>query len=240
MIRALFASLFAFCLGLAAASAQTQRNDLNLVIAMDCSWSVDAAEYALQLAGVAAAFSDPEVIAAIENNHRGSIGVTIVHWSTVRIQKVALPWTRVSGPRDSIALANKVAGLKRLTRHGGTSISAALRFGRDLLEDAPFPADRYVVDVIADGENNVGDRIEDVRDEVVAQGVTINALGIVNVVGYLHHYLRNRVIGGPGAFVEKAEDYEDFKRAFRKKLLREIKGDPLTELPVRKAKWHRR
>ena len=89
-------------------------------------------------------------------------------------------------------------------------------------------ADRRVIDVIADGENNDGNRVEDRRDAVVREGTTINALAVINEVSYLHHYLRNRVIGGPGAFVERAKDYFDFERAFKKKLLREIKGNLVT------------
>ncbi len=220
---------------LATGSAQTQRTDLNLVIAMDCSWSVDDAEFALQLGGVSAALSDPEVIAAIKGNLRGRVAITIIHWSTSGIQKVALPWTVIESEQDAISVAARTASMRRLTRHGGTSIAGALRFGQRLLLSAPIPSDRYIIDVIADGENNNGDRIETVRDEVVGQGTTVNALAVINVVGYLHHYLRNRVIGGPGAFVEKALDYQDFRRAFRKKLLREIRGEPITQLPVKRA-----
>lgn len=232
--RHLFAIAFLWLLP-QAALAQTLRTDLNLVIAMDCSWSVDDAEFALQLGGVSAALSDPEVIAAIKDNLRGRIAISIIHWSTSGIQKVALPWTMIENERDAVAAAAQTASLRRLTRHGGTSIAGALRFSQALLFDAPFPADRYVIDVIADGENNNGDRIETVRDEVIGQGTTINALAVVNVVTYLHHYLRNRVVGGPGAFVEKAADYEDFRRAFKKKLLREIRGEPLTQLPMKRA-----
>ena len=235
MIARLLAAFALVWLFAGACFAQTQRTDLNLVIAMDCSWSVDDTEFALQLGGVSAALSDPEVIASIKGNLRGRIAITIIHWSTSGIQKVALPWTVISGESDAVAVARATASLRRQTRHGGTSIAGALRFGQNLLLTAPFPADRYIIDVIADGENNNGDRIERVRDEIVAQGTTINALGIINVVGYLHHYLRNRVIGGSGAFVEKALDYQDFRRAFRKKLLREIRGEQITGLPVRRA-----
>ncbi len=235
MMRWLATAICFAWLACTSVAAQSKRADLNLVIAMDCSWSVDDAEFALQLGGVSAAFSDPEVIAAIKGNLRGRIAVTITHWSTSGIQKVALPWTVIENEQDAIAVASQTASMRRLTRHGGTSIAGALRSGQQLLLSAPIPADRYIIDVIADGENNNGDRIESVRDEVVGQGTTVNALAVVNVVGYLHHYLRNRVIGGPGAFVEKALDYEDFKRAFRNKLLREIKGERFTRLPAKRA-----
>lgn len=208
--------------------AQSGRSDLNLVIAMDCSWSVNASEYALQAGGVAAAFSDPEIMSAIADGYYGRISVMVLHWSTAGTQKVALPWTVIANPGDAITFANRAARMSRQTVNGGTSISGALRFGQNAFKHAPLRADRLVIDVIADGENNDGNRVEDVRDQIIRLGTTINALAVVNEVGYLHYYLRNRVIGGPGAFVERAKDYMDFKRAFRKKLLREIKGELVT------------
>ena len=218
---------------------QFTRSDLNLVIAMDCSWSVNSGEYALQAGGVAAAFSDPEIIKAIQANIRRNISVLVVHWSTAGNQKIAIPWTIISTTSDAIGFAGKVASMERLTANGGTSIAGALRFGQNAFRRAPLPADRYVIDVIADGENNNGDRIEGVRDQVIGRGTTINALAVVNEVSYLHFYLRNRVIGGPGAFVERAQDYVDFKRAFKKKLLREIKGDLITEVDSEMKFAHR-
>jgi len=212
------------------AQAQPAGVDMNLVIAMDCSWSVNSAEYALQVGGVAAAFADPQVVAAITANPRGRISVVVIHWSTSGNQKIALPWFTIANADDALRFANAVASMQRQTANGGTSIAGALRFAQNTFTSAPTPADRYVIDVIADGENNNGDRIEFVRDAVVRLGTTINALAVANEVSYLHYYLRNRVIGGAGAFVEKAFDYRDFKRAFRKKLLREIKGNPVAML----------
>jgi citrate lyase gamma subunit len=209
--------------------AQSARADLSLIIAMDCSWSVNGSEYALQAGGIAAAFSDPEIVSAIADGYHGQISVLVIHWSTSGTQKIAIPWTVVATPADAIRLANRAARMRRQTVNGGTSISGALQFGQNAFKSAPMRADRLVIDVIADGENNDGNRVETVRDQLVRLGTTINALAVVNEVGYLHYYLRNRVIGGPGAFVERAADYFDFKRAFRKKLLREIKGELVTQ-----------
>lgn len=214
--------------------AQFARNDLNLVIAMDCSWSVNSVEYLLQIRGIAAVFSDPVIINSIRKGNRGSIGVTLIQWSTHKNQHISIPWTRIATPQDAIRLANRVASTKRDTVEGGTSIAGALRKGTQLLDSAPFRADRLVIDVIADGENNNGERIEPVRDFVVGQGITVNALAVLNEYDWLHHYLRNRVIGGPGAFVEQAADYQDFVHAFRRKLMREIEGPLVTELQPRK------
>lgn len=223
------ACLLGSCLVATITAAQTNRADLNLVIAMDCSWSVNGSEYALQAGGVASAFSDPEIISTIANGYHGKISVLVVHWSTSGTQKVAIPWTVIETPTDAIRFANKAAAMRRQTVNGGTSISGALEFGQAAFSSAPLRADRQVIDVIADGENNDGNRVENTRDAIIGQGTTINALAVINEVSYLHYYLRNRVIGGQGAFVEKAADYFDFKRAFRKKLLREIKGELVTE-----------
>ncbi len=210
------------------AFAQAKRSDLNLVIAMDCSWSVNSQEYALQAGGIAAAFSDPEILEAIKAGFRGRITVTIVHWSTSGTQLTAVPWQIIETEFDAINFARKAALMERRTVKGGTSISGALRFSQNAFKTVPTFGDRHVIDVIADGENNDGNRVENMRDQVADQGTTINALAVVNEVSYLHHYLRNRVIGGAGAFVESASDYIDFRRAFKKKLLREIKGELVT------------
>jgi hypothetical protein len=208
--------------------AQSERADLSLVIAMDCSWSVNGSEYALQAGGLAAAFSDPEIVSAIADGHYGKISVLVIHWSTSETQNIAIPWSIIATPTDAIRFANRAARMGRQTVNGGTSISGALQFSQNAFVSAPLKADRLIIDVIADGENNDGNRVEDTRDQIVRLGTTINALAVVNEVGYLHYYLRNRVIGGAGAFVERADDYFDFKRAFKKKLLREIKGELVT------------
>jgi len=214
--------------------AQSSRADLNLVIAMDCSWSVNSAEFALQLGGISSAFADPIIIKAIEEGRHGRINVLLVQWSETSRQIAALPWTTIFDGSSAISYANRVASSKRLMADGGTSIVGALQFSQNAFSSAPLLADRSVIDVIADGENNQGGRVENKRDQIVALDTTINALAVVNEVGYLHHYLRNRVIGGHGSFVERAADYRDFKRAFLRKLLREIQGPLFSETSPRK------
>ncbi len=215
------------------ASAQNARSDLNLVVAMDCSWSVNGAEFALQIGGIASAFSDPFIIKAIEDGRYGRINVLLVQWSESGRQAIALPWTTISNGSDAIRYASQVISTDRKMAAGGTSIVGALRFSQEAFASAPGDAERNIIDVIVDGENNQGGRVEDMRDAVISTGTVINALGVVNEVSYLHHYLRNRVIGGQSAFVEKAADYRDFSRAFARKLLREIKGQHFSSLTER-------
>lgn len=225
-------SVLAICFALqfyALAAAVAQRVDLNLVVAVDCSWSVNEAEFKLQQGGLATAFSDPAVIEAIKSNPRGAISVSVIHWSTEKTQINVLKWTKIDSTQSALTFANQILETRRATAKGGTSISGALQASQSLLETAPFRADRHVIDIIADGENNTGRRVERARDDVILRGTVINALAVINEVSYLHHYLHNRVIGGPGAFVERADEYQDFARAFRKKLLREIKGQQFSQ-----------
>ena len=204
------------------AEAQADRVDIALVLAFDCSYSVDAREYDLQRRGIAKAFLDAEIVTALQAGPNGRIAVTVVQWSADDIQTVAVPWRIVDGPVAAADLADRIGRMPRLAPPGSTSISAAILYSAGLLARTPFAADKRVIDVATDGINNLGPWLKDARDAALARGITINGLAIEDEVDYLRHYLRNRMIGGPGAFVEIADDYDDFERAIRIKLLREI------------------
>ena len=207
---------------------QAQNVDINLVLAIDCSYSVDGQEFALQTAGMAAAFINPVIVQAIENGAYGAISVTVVQWSHPDSQIVVVPWMRVSSPSEALELAGAIARTSRQTSEGATSISGMLKFGQRLIHNSPYRAARDIIDIVADGENNNGERVERVRDRLNADGITINGLAIQNEVSYLYYYMRNRVIGGNFAFVEQAASYRDFGRAIHRKLLREIQGVPVS------------
>lgn len=220
---ALLSGLLLALAGLAPhAAAQANRVDIALVLAFDCSYSVDAREYELQRKGMARAFLDEEIVTALQSGPSGRIAVTVVQWSADDIQTVAVPWRIVDGPATAAELADRIGRMPRLAAPGSTSISSAILYSTSLLARTPFAADKRVIDVATDGINNLGPWLRDVRDVAVAKGITVNGLAIQDEVDYLHHYLRNRMIGGPGAFVEIADDYDDFERAIRIKLLREI------------------
>ncbi|MCB1472708.1 MAG: DUF1194 domain-containing protein [Rhodobiaceae bacterium] len=199
--------------------------DLALVLAIDCSWSVDAREFELQVSGTARAFLDPEILKAIANGPNGRILVAVVQWSSDESQVLSVPWTPVSNAADALALAARIKAQVRQTAEGATSISGAILASMQALTRLPAPAARYVIDVSGDGTNNRGARVDDVRDEAAAAGITINGLAILNEVHWLHHYYRNHVIAGPGAFVEIAGDYGAYREAIRRKILREIRGN---------------
>jgi len=214
---------FGLLLPLPAGRAQTYEVDLALVLAIDCSFSVDSREFALQMEGMGRAFQREEVKEAIASGARQKIAVAVVQWSDDRNQIVTLPWTVISGGADADELSKLLAAMPRQLTEGGTSISAALAFSAPLFAAAPS-AERRVIDVSTDGRNNSGPPVSPMRDRLVAQGITINGLTILNDWPTLNFYFEQRVAGGEGHFVIPADDYEAYGQAILRKLLREITG----------------
>ena len=200
--------------------------ELELVIAVDASGSVDNDEFALQVEGLANAFRNPRVVAAIEGHGTAGIAVTVMQWSSPGNQIVAVDWTAVADVASASALAERIESAGRLL-YGETAIAHALRFARGLFAGDRFDGRRKVIDLSGDGPNNFGGVPRQVRDLAVADGVTINGLAILNEYAELDRYYEAEVIGGPGAFVMAAVDYQDFATAIRNKLVREIVGPPI-------------
>ena len=201
--------------------------DLELILAIDSSDSVDVREYALQVGGLAAAFRDPSVHRAIGDGPLGSIAVAVVEWSGRYQQVVQLPWTRLDGAAAAVAFAERIDRLRRAFDEGVTSISGALDFAAEQFAVNGFVAARRVIDISSDGVQNQGRRIDLAREATLARDVTINALVILNEMPDLEEYFSERVIGGFGAFVIVANDYPDYPEAIRRKLLREIGQTPV-------------
>jgi Protein of unknown function (DUF1194) len=218
---------FALLLPLPAGRAQVYDVDLALILAIDCSFSVDSREFALQMDGIGRAFMREDVKKAIAQGHRQRIAVAVVQWSDDRNQIVSLPWTIVAGPADADRLGRLLMSMPRQLTEGGTSISSALAFSAPLFAAAPS-AERQVIDVSTDGRNNSGPPVSPLRDRLVAQGITINGLTILNEWPTLDTYFENNVAGGSGYFVIPANDYEDYGEAMYRKLLREITGPGIT------------
>jgi len=196
--------------------------DLLLVMALDVSGSVDDQEYALQREGLARALSSRQVIDAIAAGVNGSIAVTVVQWSGFTEQIVKIDWQRVADASDLSRLADKVRTMTRRYKNGATDIGGVLKFAQQQFKSAPYPGRRHVIDIVGDGTNNVNFSPHIERDRVVKAGSTINALAIITASATLFDYFRTKVIGGPGAFVETAIDYNAFEVAMRRKLVREI------------------
>lgn len=205
-------------------SRSTNKVDLVLVLALDVSGSVNDREYDLQKTGLARAFRHPSVIEAISQGHSKRIAVTAVQWAGFREQVVSIPWTVIAGSNGAADFADHLASMRRRYAYplGVTHISGIIRFGTEIALAAPYTTERRVVDISGDGKNNVMDAPETARDEAILAGLTINGLAIINEAPDLTAYYRSTVIGGPGAFVITANDYDAYARSILRKLIREI------------------
>lgn len=207
--------------------------DLELVLAVDVSLSMDHDEQRLQRDGYVAAFRDPKLLKAVQSGPNGRIAVTYVEWAGAAIQSVVLPWRVIQTAKDANAFADKLAA-QPIKRALMTSISEVVVIARELFASSPVQGLRRVIDVSGDGPNNSGRPVEGVRDGAVGAGIVINGLAIqirsgVGAYSYfdlpdLDVYYKDCVIGGPGAFVLSIRDKGEFATAIRQKLLLEIAG----------------
>jgi hypothetical protein len=205
--------------------------DLELLLAVDASGSVDAQEFDLQRRGLADAFRDAEVIAALAAYAPGGVAVSLVQWSGRRQQVVMIDWTLLQDAASAERVAGAIGEAQRLIL-GETAIADALAFGVAELERNRFAGARRVIDLSGDGATNAGGDPDPVRDAAVALGITINGLAIINEAPVLDIYYAEHVVGGPDAFIVVAKDYGDFADAIRRKLLREIQGAGLAATPA--------
>ncbi len=205
------------------AEAEPTTVELELALAVDVSGSVDHTEFALQVQGLSVAFRHPSVAAAIEATGPAGIAVAVVQWSCPGRQARVVDWTWLRSAADARRLAGRIAAMGRRFA-GETSIEFALRFAMRELAANDYNARRSVIDISGDGRSHQGDDTAGVRDRVVAAGITINGLAILNEAPDLDSYYREAVVGGPGSFLMIADDYQDFVTAIRRKLVREIGG----------------
>jgi len=207
-----------------AAAAEVQV-DLQLVLAVDASGSVNMRRFELQKQGYAAAFRNPRVLSAIRSGISQAIAVTMHQWTGPRLQVHVVPWMVVKDEASAEALAAAIENTLRKLFGGGTSISGAIDYSRLILAQSPFTATRRTIDVSGDGANNIGRPARVARDEAVRDGITINGLPILSVEPDLDTYYFENVIGGPGAVMVPADSYESFSEAILKKLIIEIASD---------------
>jgi hypothetical protein len=195
-----------------------------LVLAVDTSGSVSSQRFELQKQGYAAAFRNPRVLNAIRSLATQSIAVTMMQWTGPRLHVVVADWVQIKDETSAGAFAATIEAVPRQLFGGGTSISGAIDFARLLLTQSPFKAARQVIDISGDGANNSGRSVTQARDEAVAHGFGINGLPILALEPGLDRYYYDNVIGGPGAFMIPAENYDTFADAVLKKLITEIAG----------------
>ncbi len=203
--------------------------DLELVLAVDVSYSMDMDELAIQREGYAQAIISKEFLQALKTGPTGKIAVTYFEWAASSDQKIIIPWRVIDGPETADAVANEImkTPIRRASR---TSISGAINFAMPLFEENPYHGLRRVIDISGDGPNNNGAPVTGARDAALEKGITINGLPImVKEPSYstmdidnLDLYYEDCVIGGPGSFVVTIKDREKFKEAIRTKLLLEV------------------
>lgn len=213
---------FVAVLAASRADAQSEAVDLQLVLAVDTSGSVNEVRFELQKEGYVAAFRNPRVIAAITSGPAKAIAVMMTQWTGPEFQLRVTPWMRISDVASAQAFADAVAEVPRQLFGGGTSISGAIDFAASLFPDSPFQASRRVIDVSGDGSNNRGRPVRMARDEAVDAGININGLPILSLEPSLDRYYEDNVIGGPGSFMIAAKSYETFGDAIVRKLIAEI------------------
>jgi hypothetical protein len=205
--------------------------DVELVIAVDVSFSMDPEEQALQREGYVQALTSREFLQTLREGATGKVAITYFEWAGEFDQKVIMPWRLIEGPEsaDSVAAEIAAAPYRRASR---TSISGGLKFAKPLFDHSGYRGLRRVIDVSGDGANNSGAPVVPTRDDVLAAGITINGLPIMLKrplrgsmdIENLDVYYEDCVIGGPGAFVLPIHERKQFVEATRTKLVLEISG----------------
>jgi Protein of unknown function (DUF1194) len=205
--------------------------DVELILAVDVSYSMDMDELAIQREGYAQAIVSKEFLQALKTGPNGKIAVTYFEWAASTDQKIIIPWRVIDGPETADAVANEImkTPIRRASR---TSISGAISFAMPLFDENPHRGLRRVIDISGDGPNNNGASVLTARDAALEKGIVINGLPImVKEPSYstmdidnLDYYYEDCVIGGPGSFVVTIKDRDKFKEAIRTKLLLEVAG----------------
>ncbi|MBR0713437.1 DUF1194 domain-containing protein [Bradyrhizobium liaoningense] len=214
-----------------AAEKDAQAVDVELILAVDVSYSMDMDELAIQREGYAQAIQSKEFLQALKAGPNGRIAVTYFEWAASSDQKIIIPWRLIDGPETADAVAAEImkTPIRRASR---TSISGAINFAMPLFDEDPYRGLRRVIDISGDGPNNNGGPVTVSRDAALEKGIVINGLPImVKEPSYstmdidnLDYYYEDCVIGGPGSFVVSIKDREKFKEAIRTKLLLEVAG----------------
>jgi Protein of unknown function (DUF1194) len=196
---------------------------IELVLALDCSASVDNREFRLQVEGLAEAFRDPEVLEAVENLKPFGVAVAVTQWGAPGETRVVVPFTWLEGSMHAKAFGFRAGLIRRWIRASATSIAAGIDDAAALIDSNEFEGHRKVIDVSGDGPDNSSADLEGARQRARVLGITINGLAIASDAEGLEDYYRHKVISGSDAFVEPAADFEDFARALKAKLLRELR-----------------
>ncbi|WP_292396979.1 DUF1194 domain-containing protein [Mesorhizobium sp.] len=210
-----------------AAPADTIAVDVELVLAVDISHSMDEREFALQRAGYVEALRHPDFIKAVRSGAKGRIALAYFEWAGTIRDDALIAWQVIDNAESANAFADKIEA-RPFRSFRGTSISGALAFGAKLLGGTAFDATRSVIDISGDGPNNIGMPVTTIRDAAVANGIVINGLPILispsPSFSHLDQYYAECVTGGPGSFVLPVYAASEFVTAIRRKLVLEVSG----------------
>ncbi|SHE55935.1 Ca-activated chloride channel family protein [Loktanella atrilutea] len=191
--------------------------DTALMLTIDVSNSVDTAEYRLQAEGLADALTDPDIVDALV---RGQGALSVVQWSGVDRQSVAVPWTRIRSALDVARLSDAARLMPRAYTLSGTAPAQAILFS--LSNFGPvMDCKRRVIDISGDGTPNTGGDVAAARRQAERDGITINAIAIESMGQAITNFYARQVITRDG-FVMTARMHRDYPRAIRAKILREL------------------
>jgi Protein of unknown function (DUF1194) len=196
---------------------------VELLLALDSSASMNAQEFALQIKGIAAAFRDPAVHAAIKDLEPYGVAIGVSQWGGPGESRIVVPFTHIKSARDAKAFGYRISLGTRSFYAASTSIAHAIEDGLGLMEVNGFTGQRRVIDISGDGVDNGGGDLAAARDLALAQAITINGLAIESESEGLTAYYQENVATGADSFVIKADGFADFARAMREKLLRELR-----------------
>ncbi|MCA8870210.1 MAG: DUF1194 domain-containing protein [Rhodobacteraceae bacterium] len=208
-------------LALSLVAADLPACEVALVLAMDVSRSVDAAEFDLIRHGTAHAFRHPDIVRLI-GRLDGGVLVTVTQWSGAGQQRQMIPWTRLKTPAELTGFAGRIDSMRRSFRYQLTAPGEALAHAESLGRSAPINCRRRVIDLAGDGVRNTGAATAEIANRVAARGVTINGLVVRGDSPDPLEFYRQEVKRGPLAFIEIAHGYADYREAMFRKLLREL------------------
>ena len=230
--------------------AQPVEVDVKIVISVDASGSIDPAEFRLQIDGIAAALRDGSVQRAVQAGPKGKVLAAVLIWSDAAYPKYPTGWFELRTPETFEAFAAEVEKFKSSAPGvpaiggGGTNIGDGLIYAINMLEDNPVPATRLVIDVSGDGPESkpwIEGAVElpAARRIAAGKGITVNGLAIETDIAGLHLWYEANLITGDGSFVERAAEFQDYRRAIIKKLLRELSASPFAGISVYENRMNR-
>lgn len=193
--------------------------EVALMLSIDVSGSVDRGEYRLQVDGLAAALDDPEVAEALLI---GQAALGVVQWSGTGKQTLVIPWRRMLSPGEIAAFAQRARALPRAYTGSDTAVGEAIGFSARQF-DPVADCRRKVIDISGDGPQNAGAPLAPEREFALEAGIEINAIAIEDAGRSIPitEFYRRHVIT-PNGFVLTARGLEDYPRAIREKILREV------------------